>query len=232
MGFWAWFPWNMVRRCGHVARISRPHELSLRGASGTMGKRKKRHERCAQCRLHVEQCLCDSVPRIAIDTRIVLVMHRRELSKPTNTGRLALLALEDCQLHIRGHQERPADLSVIPDAGRRTWLLFPREDAVELSHELVAADPRPITLIVPDGTWGQARAAVRREPDLDAATAVLLSPGQPSRYRLRQEPVPGGLATVEAIARALGVIEGPDVQRKLERLFDTMVERTLETRES
>ena len=194
-----------------------------------MGSRKKRHERCPECRLHVELCLCDSLPQIATSTRIILVTHRRELSKPTNTGRLALLALNDCQLHVRGQRDHPADLSGVSDAGRRTWLLFPREDAVVLSTELVDADPRPITLIVPDGNWGQARRAVRREPDLAALSAVYLPPGRPSRYRLRRESVPGGLATAETIARALGVIEGPEVRRQMESVFEMMVERTLET---
>lgn len=194
-----------------------------------MGSRKKRHERCSRCRLHIELCLCASLPRISIGTRVVLVTHHREVPKSTNTGRLALLALDDCRLHIRGLLDQPADLSGISEPGRRLWLLFPREDAVVLTPELVDGDPRPVTLIVPDGTWGQTRRAVRREPDLAAATAVVLPPGRPSRYRLRREPLPGGLATAEAIARALGVIEGAEVQSQLEDLFETMVERTLQT---
>jgi DTW domain-containing protein YfiP len=36
-------------------------------------------------------------------------------------------------------------------------LFYPRADAVELDRELVCQDPRPIQLIVPDGTWRQAR---------------------------------------------------------------------------
>jgi hypothetical protein len=36
-----------------------------------------------------------------------------------------------------------------------------------------------------------------------------------------------GLATFEAIARAFGILESPDVQVALERVFAAMVERTL-----
>jgi len=41
-----------------------------------------------------------------------------------------------------------------------------------------------------------------------------------------------GLATLEAIARAMGILEGPEVQAALERPFRAMVERTLWSRGS
>jgi DTW domain-containing protein YfiP len=49
-------------------------------------------------------------------------------------------------------------------------------------------------------------------------------------YRLRTEPREQGLATYEAISRALGILEGPELQAQLDRLFDAMVESTLSTR--
>ncbi len=180
--------------------------------------------------MHVELCICDAIPSVDIETRVVVVMHRREAHKTTNTAYLAKLALSDCEIHLRGLQDQPTDLSSLSDPDRRTLLLFPRDDAELISPELVAADPRPITLAVPDGTWAQARRAVAREPELVAATAVRVPAVPPSRYRLRNRTQPDDLATFEAIARVLGVIEGPAVQRQLEGLFDIMVERTLGTR--
>lgn len=194
-----------------------------------MGQRLKK-ERCSHCRMLPEVCFCDEIPRIDIATRVVLVAHKREVRKPTNTGRLAMLALNDCELHVRGHRDQPVDLSGVLVPGRRTWLLFPSKDAVVLSRRLVESDVRPITLLVPDGTWGQARRAVRREPVLAGAPTVTLAANRPSRYRLRREVLPGGLATAEAISRALGIIEGEQVQLAMEKLFDTMVERVLKGR--
>jgi DTW domain-containing protein YfiP len=52
-------------------------------------------------------------------------------------------------------------------------------------------------------------------------------------YRLRTEAHDGGLATIEAIARALGLLEGekgPRVQHALEFVFRAMVDRTLWSR--
>jgi DTW domain-containing protein YfiP len=59
--------------------------------------------------------------------------------------------------------------------------------------------------------------------------------GAPSAYRLRVDAHEAGLATIEAIARAFGILEGErggEVQRALEEIFRAMVERTLWARGS
>jgi DTW domain-containing protein YfiP len=181
--------------------------------------------------MHVAHCLCAHVPRLDLATRVVLVMHRREVSKPTATGPLALLALANSELRVHGHRESPVDLRDLAGGGtRRVLALYPAEGARPLARGFAAADPRPITLVVPDGSWRQASKAVRRLPGLESAEAVTLPPGPPTRYRLRREPKDGGLATFEAIARVLGFLESEEVQLTLEALFERMVETTLATR--
>jgi DTW domain-containing protein YfiP len=190
-----------------------------------LGRRNLLHERCQVCWLRLDDCVCGFAPPQSLRTEVALVTHRRELSKPTNTGRLALLALTRSRLLVRGHQEDPADLTSLVAAERRTWLLFPRDDARALTAADVQADPRPITLVVPDGTWAQARRAVRREPVLASIPAFLPPDGPATRYGLRREHVDGGLSTFEAIVRALTVIEGPAVGAELQRWFDAAVGR-------
>ena len=57
-----------------------------------------------------------------------------------------------------------------------------------------------------------------------------LPDGPPSRYHLRREVRPGGLATFEAIARALGLLHGAEVAARLMVPFDAMVAGTLISR--
>jgi DTW domain-containing protein YfiP len=180
--------------------------------------------------MHTALCLCAEVPQLELATRVVLIMHHREVSKTTATGPLALQALPGSSLCVHGEQDALLDLSAEHVPGRRVMLLFPREDAKPLTPELLAQDPRPVTLLVPDGNWRQASRAAKRIPGLAQAECVVLAPGPPTRYRLRQEPKEGGLATFEAIARALGVLESVAVQQQLEALFERMVAATLSTR--
>ena len=111
------------------------------------------------------------------------------------------------------------------DPERQPLLLFPSETARPLTEWV--NHPRPITLIVPDGTWRQASKVRSRMAGLLEVPLVTLPPGPPTQYRLRAEPHEGGLATMEAIARAFGILEGEGVQGELERLFRIMVERAL-----
>jgi DTW domain-containing protein YfiP len=82
-------------------------------------------------------------------------------------------------------------------------------------------------LIVLDGSWSQAARMARREPALRSLPRVKLPPGPRSSYRLRTQQDPARVCTFEAVARALGVLEGPEVQQALESFFRVMVERML-----
>jgi DTW domain-containing protein YfiP len=167
---------------------------------------------------------------VDIDTRVVVVMHHREWHKTTATAPLMALAVPSCEIRLRGEDGVALDTAGLDDPGRRTLVLFPSDDAEVLTSELISRDPRPVTLIVPDGNWGQASRSVRREGALRDLPRVVLPDLGPSRYGLRTEPREGGLATYEAIARALGILEGPEVQSALEGLFDAMVAATLSGR--
>ena len=69
-----------------------------------------------------------------------------------------------------------------------------------------------------------------RVPGLRDVPCVSMPLGDRSTYRLRAEAHEKGLATIEAIARAMGILEGEHVQRALESVFRAMVDRTLWTR--
>jgi DTW domain-containing protein YfiP len=107
-------------------------------------------------------------------------------------------------------------------------LLFPHADARPI--EAWRGNPRPVTLIVPDGTWGQGQRVRHRIAGLADIPCATVSRDGPSRYRLRTTADPRRLSTLEAIAEALGVLEGAGPREALLRIFDVMVERSLEAR--
>ena len=193
-----------------------------------MSRRDKGHLRCDTCMMHSQHCVCALVPRLETRTRLVLVIHRAEARKPTNTGRLAAACLVNSEVIVRGHETAQAEPLPVP-AGSRVLLLFPAPDAVPLAA-LAPELEGPVTLVVPDGNWRQASKVRKRIPGLAEATCVTLPAGEPSRYRLRAEAHAHGLATLEAIARAMGILEGPEVRAAMEAPFHAMVERTLATR--
>ena len=191
-----------------------------------MSRRANSDARCDACHLLRPLCICALIPAPPLVTRthLVLIVHRLEARKPTNTGLLAARCLAGADVMIRGHEGQPSPAVAVPP-GTRPVLLFPAADAVPLDS-LERAEP--VTLIVPDGTWRQAAKVRGRVPGLDRIACATLPPGPPTRYRLRAEPVDGGLATFEAIGRALAILEDdPAIAATLDRVFLTMVERTL-----
>lgn len=180
--------------------------------------------RCQVCRLHLGLCLCPSLPHIETATRVVVVIHQAEYFKTTNTGRLAAACLANGSTAVHGRLTGVAQEPPAAD-GEPTLVLYPHTEARPI--DALPAHDRPVRLLVPDGTWRQAAKIAQRLASRGPVTFVCLPPGAPSRYRLRTHPQPGGLATMEAIARALGILESQAVRVDMERIFRTMVDRLL-----
>ena len=114
--------------------------------------------------------------------------------------------------------------------GRDAWLLFPREGAEIVPPERLRSPPRPLTIFVLDGTWGQARRMARTLPQVRDLPVVGLPEGATARWSLRAETVAGGMATVDAVAWLLGALEGELAAEPLERAWQAMSDRTLASR--
>ncbi len=193
-----------------------------------MSRRDNAAFRCARCRMHASLCVCPLVTNVETRTRLLLVVHRREDGKPTNTGRLAAACLTNSAVVVRGHipvDDAEGEPALEFPTDSQPLLLYPADDAVPITR--FAGSARPVVLVVPDGNWRQASKVRKRVPGLDGVPCVSLPPGAATSYRLRFEPQKDGLATLEAIARAFGVLEGPHVEEALLRPFRAMVERTL-----
>ena len=182
--------------------------------------------RCQRCRLHTDLCACQLLEPIDVETRIVLVTHKFENRKATNTGHLAVQCLKGARLCLRGREDLPDD-PVTWAQDQTPLLLFPCKDALPLDAWRTGHAAKAITLIVPDGTWRQANRVRRRVPGLADIQAVSLTSAQESNYRLRRTHIGNRMATFEAIALALGVLEGPSIATHLLHVFRTIVDRAL-----
>jgi DTW domain-containing protein YfiP len=191
--------------------------------------------------MHASVCICDLLPRIETRTQVVLVVHQLEARKPTSTGLVAARCLQNGTVVYRG-RARPDDEPAVPDwtallpAGTQPLILFPHEGAVPIETfvETSGATARPLALIVPDGTWRQAaRTRTRLAAQLGEhaeVRCVAVRPVLPAvPRRLRAAAHPARLATLEALALALGVLEGTEVEAALLHVFRVMTERTLWT---
>ncbi len=185
---------------------------------------------CGRCLMLSSLCLCSLIPSLKLDTKISLVIHHFEMNRSSNTGRLALEALTNSEMRVRGREGETLDLSDLLTDDYETLLLYPSENSIELCSDYVNSIDKKIQLIVPDGNWRQTRKVFTRQKELRDIKKVMISRKQKDAYYMRNEHLDNGMATLQAIAMALGVIEGEEVQEKLLDLYYEKVNRTREIR--
>jgi DTW domain-containing protein YfiP len=183
---------------------------------------------CYRCDKPACACLCARIPTVENRTPIVVVQHKRESRHALGTARIARLGLANVRVEVFAADETSSEElpAWLPEGAA---VLYPKKDAPDL-EELTPAE-RPRALVVIDGTWHQARALYRDHRWLARLPAVKLTPRAPSRYRIRREPAPNYVSTIEAIVQALSVLE-PETRDtdSLIKAFDALIDDQLENR--
>ncbi len=182
--------------------------------------------RCTRCRRPLRVCYCAALPSLATQTKVVILQHPREKDMPIGTARMAQLCLTDSELHV-GIQwgESAAFQRAISDPARPAILLSPGPTAKNI---LTDPPTGPVTLVVVDGTWSQAKTVVRDNPCLQALPRYAFETPEPSQYRIRKEPRAEYVSTIEALMHVLGVLEhDPDRFRALLDPLNAMVDAQL-----
>jgi DTW domain-containing protein YfiP len=160
--------------------------------------------------------VCADIPVVPTRTRIVIVRHLAERNRSSNTARLANLALPNSEIIEHARKDEPIDPARLGGPG--TWLLFPEGEPRTRPPE-----PPPERLIVLDATWHQARRMRQKLVGLRGLPVLRLPDLAAPRERMRESPGHGLVSTIEAIARALRLLEGDAPALALEKLFDRAV---------
>ena len=172
-------------------------------------------------------CYCSKLIQIPTQTRVVILQHPRERHKAIGTARMASLCLPDSELLVGVRWgEHPGLARALSDPARPPALLFPGPGARDVLAEPPA---HPITLVVVDGTWSQAKNLVRDNPVLAALPRYAFAAPEPSQYRIRKEPSIELVSTIEALMHVLGALErDPPRFRAMLEPFRAMVDAQLE----
>ena len=157
----------------------------------------------------MEACFCAEMPSLITETRVHIISHHREIERASATAPILERALREATWVVR---DPAAEIELPHDPERRHWLLWP--DAPPITQAEAHQGPS-ITLVVPDGSWQQAR-RLRKRMNTGALELRSLPSGARTQFHLRTAPPdPNRLCTLEAVARALGIIEGHAVEDAL-----------------
>lgn len=167
----------------------------------------RRRSVCPRCRRPVVVCYCAHLPALSTRTRVLLLQHPRERHVAIGTARMAHLALPGSTLRMGVDFSADQVVRQMVDLARApgpVCVLFPRPGATDVAR---LPRDRPVTLVVLDGTWTLARKLLTLNPFLQELPHVAFTPSHPSDYRIRRQPEPFCLSTIEALAEVLQILE-------------------------
>src|SRR6185295_4828229 len=115
-------------------------------------------QECTRCLRPARLCYCAHLPTLHARTRVVFLQHPRERHVAIGTARMASLCLPGSELHVGADfAGSPVLARLLADRERPAALLYPGEGATDVgTHPPLG----PITLVVVDGTWPQAKKLV------------------------------------------------------------------------
>ncbi|XP_052175013.1 uncharacterized protein LOC127789941 [Diospyros lotus] len=205
------------------------------------------------CERPINVCLCDSIPSEPIatsSTQVVVLHHPHERRHKLATVPVLAKCLRSCHIVV-GRRLRLGDSPLLdslynaalenPNRPFRALYLFPGTDslpATEISKWQSSVNDSSVkdnVLIAFDGTWKHAKEMVHASFPFLSKFAIRVCLDYDvgidggtifeSDLILRKEPFSGCMSTMEAVARALRVLEpnGIKIEDKLVKVLRTMV---------
>jgi len=127
-----------------------------------------------------------------------------------------------------GLKERPLDSAALELPGTRHRLLYPAEDASEVTPEILSGDT-PVSFVVLDGSWPKARRMTQRIPALHGMPKVMVG-GESQGLSLRKPHGQRRYFTLEAIVRVVEILGPQEEARVLRQALDKLLSRRLHER--
>jgi DTW domain-containing protein len=177
---------------------------------------------CYRCFKPAVACICVATTRVANRTGITILQHPHERFHAVGTERIARLGFANIRVELLAPWDDAGAIRARIPSGAA--LLYPGPGACEVAS--LTRGQIPPHLVIIDGTWFQAKKVYAAHSWLAELPQVRLSPSSPSRYRVRREPQPMYVATIEAIVEALRILEPHTIGLEgLLQSFVAMVDR-------
>ncbi|WP_119393851.1 DTW domain-containing protein [Salinibius halmophilus] len=171
-----------------------------------------KRQMCQHCQRPLAICCCDVVMPFRCQTNITTLQDQRETNNKKNT----LLLVKQCLPSMQVLHSVPTNLL-------NTGLVFPtpHSQPIESTEEL------PKQWLLLDGSWKQCNAWYLANPSLQALPSFHFSQAPASQYHIRKRPKADGLASIEAIAYLLSVVEPDCDWPRLNKVMATFNDRWL-----
>jgi DTW domain-containing protein len=196
---------------------------------------------CPDCLKPRALCVCGGIQPFDNRIELVILQHPQEQDRDLGTARLALKHFRKARLivglswpnlaRVLGRPAEPKRWGTLYLGPARLGTAAPPIVALDRQGEPLPDQVPALAeldgVILLDGSWSQAKALWWRNAWLLKTRRLVLTPDRPSRYgRLRKEPRPDSVSTLEAAALALARLEQrPEIETRLLASFDAMLRK-------
>jgi len=167
-------------------------------------------------------CVCGGFDAISCALEIDVLIHHREFMRPTSTGRLINRVIPASRRHLFRRETPPARVAIAMP-GKSLWILHPRGEPLP-----TGTAPAGVQVLLLDANW--AEAARMSQVVAPWGRLVRLPMMGPSRYRLREQQLPGNYSTMESLLFLLAALGLTKEEARLRLQFELHVYAGLRAR--
>jgi DTW domain-containing protein YfiP len=189
---------------------------------------------CYQCFRPNTACLCGKIKQVHNKPDIIILQHKDEVRHPTGSAIIADLYLQRCIRYVGEDFSCHREFNqILNKNSNNVFLVFPSVNALPLSlfKQKHAVDENTLsqyTFVFIDASWRKAKKIWYLSTNLHQLTAIELDEIKASNYRIRKEPEPGLVSTLESIVNLLSCLE-PDSEKyqPLLEIFNEMIDHQI-----
>ncbi len=173
---------------------------------------------CYNCNRSQDYCLCKFVQTIQTNTKFIILMHPKEFKRiKNNTGRLTHLSLKNSELFVgldfTNHKKIN---SLISDPKNYCVILYPSNDAINLSKQKIELNDRRLIVFIIDATWASSKPMLRLSKNFHILQRISFSHTKSSTYGFKKQPFNEALSTMESTLTMLEILNGQGVEKLTE----------------
>jgi len=164
-------------------------------------------EKCYKCYRPMSSCMCGHFEHINTQTKFVILMHPKEFKKvKNNTGHFTHQSLDNSELFIGIDFTCNSRINEII-ATHESYILFPSQNALNLSETNPKSSEKPLAIFLIDSTWSCTKKMFTQSQNLQKLKHMSFTTTKTSQYQIKIQPDENYLSTIESTLVVLELLQ-------------------------
>ena len=170
-------------------------------------------EKCYACYRPKSSCMCEYITQRETNTKFIILMHPKEFKKvKNNTGFFTHLSLSNSEVFVGIDFSKHRKINEIIST-HDSYILFPSDDAVNLSETKPQQNSKKLAIFLIDSTWACAKKMFTQSKNLQALKHMSFHTTQKSKYEIKIQPKENYLSTIESTLVVLELLNKWEIEK-------------------